>query len=248
LENNILLFILVGFAAQMIDGALGMAYGVSASTFLLSMGVPPAAASASVHIAEVFTTGVSGFSHFKLGNIDKALVKKLAIPGVLGGIAGAYILSNIDGNVIKPFVSVYLLIMGVRILWKVLRKQVYVEEKEVRHMSLLAVVGGFFDAVGGGGWGPIVTTTLIANGNNPRKTIGSVNLTEFFVTFAEAVTFITLIGLVNVNVILGLIIGGVIAAPLGAYLTRKVPAPAMMTIVGLLISFLSVRTIVQALV
>jgi uncharacterized membrane protein YfcA len=248
MENELLLFILVGFSAQMIDGALGMAYGVSASTFLLSMGVPPAAASASVHIAEVFTTGVSGFSHFKLGNINKALVKKLAIPGVLGGIVGAYILSSIDGNAIKPFVSAYLLIMGVRILWKVLRKQTHAEEREIKHMGLLALVGGFFDAIGGGGWGPIVTTTLIANGNNPRKTIGSVNLTEFFVTFAEAVTFIALIGLVNVIVILGLVIGGVVAAPLGAYLTRRVPAPAMMTIVGLLISFLSVRTIVQALV
>jgi hypothetical protein len=248
MENTLILFILVGFAAQMIDGALGMAYGVSASTFLLSMGVPPAAASASVHIAEVFTTGVSGFSHFKLGNIDKALIKKLAIPGVLGGIVGAYILSSIDGNVIKPFVSAYLLIMGVRILWKVLRRQTQEGQREIKHMGVLALAGGFFDAVGGGGWGPIVTTTLIANGNNPRKTIGSVNLTEFFVTFAEAVTFIALIGLVNVNVILGLVIGGVIAAPLGAFLTRRVPAPAMMTIVGLLISFLSVRTILDALV
>lgn len=114
-------------------------------------------------------------------------------------------------------------------------------------MGLLALAGGFFDAIGGGGWGPIVTSTLIANGNNPRQTIGSVNLTEFFVTFAEAVTFITLIGLVNVNVILGLVIGGVVAAPLGAYLTRRVPAPAMMTVVGLLISFLSVHTIIEAL-
>ena len=247
MENNLILFILVGFAAQMIDGALGMAYGVSANTFLLSMGVPPAAASASVHIAEVFTTGVSGFSHFKFGNIDKAVVKKLAIPGVLGGIVGAYILSSIDGNVIKPFISAYLLIMGVRILWKVLRRKTQDTQKEVKHMGLLALAGGFFDAIGGGGWGPIVTTTLIANGNNPRKTIGSVNLTEFFVTFAEAVTFIALIGLVNINVILGLVIGGVIAAPFGAYLTRRVPAPAMMTIVGLLISFLSVCTIVEAL-
>lgn len=242
---ELLLFILVGFAAQLIDGSLGMAYGVSASTFLLTFGVSPAIASASVHTAEVFTTAVSGFSHFKLGNVDKELIKRLAIPGVIGGVFGAYVLVNVNGDVIKPYISAYLLIMGLRILWKVIRKSP--EKHEHKHLSLLALAGGTFDAIGGGGWGPIVTTTLIARGSNPRQTIGSVNLTEFFVTFAEAVTFLLTIGISNWQVIVGLIIGGVIAAPLGAFMAKRVPARAMMALVGILICFLSLRTILGAI-
>ncbi len=242
MELSIFIYILVGFIAQMIDGALGMAYGVSSNTFLLSVGIPPAAASASVHMAEVFTTGVSGISHWRLGNIDKDLIKRLLIPGVIGGVLGAYILSSIPGEVIKPFVSAYLMIMGGVILVKALRKN-----QEINHVTShivpLGLAGGFFDAIGGGGWGPIVTTTLVARGNHPRFTIGSVNFTEFFVTFAQSVTFILTIGLEFWKVILGLLIGGVLAAPLAAWAVKRLPTRLLMACVGVLIILLSLRTI-----
>ncbi len=184
MDLNILVFVLVGFIAQMIDGALGMAYGVSSNTFLLSIGIPPAAASASVHMAEVVTTGISGFSHWKLENIDKELVKRLVIPGVIGGVVGAYLLTEVPADIIKPIVSAYLLIMGVVILFKAIRVGEILKGVPV-YITFLGLIGGFFDAIGGGGWGPIVTTTLMARGTHPRFTIGSVNFSEFFVTFAE---------------------------------------------------------------
>lgn len=246
MEITILLYMLVGFIAQTIDGALGMAYGVSSNTFLLSIGVPPAAASASVHMAEVVTTGISGFSHWKLGNIDWPLVKKLALPGVLGGVAGAYLLTSIDGDVLKPFISGYLLIMGVIILIKAFNGKH--EPREMNQLSLLGIVGGFFDAIGGGGWGPIVTTTLVARGKHPRFAIGSVNFSEFFVTFAESVTFVLTLSFLGYwQIILGLLLGGAIAAPLAAVLARRLPVKTLMVMVGLLIIGLSIRTIVLAL-
>ena len=166
MDLNILIFILVGFIAQMIDGALGMAYGVSSNTFLLGLGVPPAAASASVHMAEVVTTGISGYSHWKLGNVDMKLVRRLLVPGVIGGLLGAYILTSIDGNIIKPYIAVYLMVMGGIIIYKaytmVPRKKP--DEYHGPRISLLGLFGGFFDAIGGGGWGPVVTSTLVAHG------------------------------------------------------------------------------------
>jgi hypothetical protein len=248
--ETILLYVLVGFAAQMIDGALGMAYGVSSNTFLLSVGVPPAIASASVHVAETFTTAVSGFSHWKLGNVDKDLFKKLIIPGVLGAMLGAYLLAEVvDGNVIKPYISGYLLIMGVIILVKALRSN-HNEQKVTSHISILGAIGGFFDAIGGGGWGPIVTTTLVARGNNTRFTIGSVNSSEFFITFSQSVVFIFALFsdlVANWMVIVGLLLGGIIAAPFAAIVTKKLPVRWLMGMVGLLIIGLSIRTIYQAL-
>ncbi len=249
MDLSIFLYILVGFIAQMIDGALGMAYGVSSNTFLLSIGVPPAAASASVHMAEVVTTGVSGLSHWKLGNIDWKLVKRLLVPGVLGGIAGAYLLTSIDGDIIKPYISGYLLVMGAIILVKAVR---YEAKKHngvhTARVSVLGVIGGFFDAIGGGGWGPIVTTTLVARGKDARMTIGSVNFSEFFVTLAESVTFVLTISFLGYwQVILGLLIGGVIAAPLAAVLAKKLPTKALMFIVGSLIVGLSIRTLIMTL-
>lgn len=247
--ETILLYVLVGFAAQLIDGALGMAYGVSSNTFLLSVGVPPAIASASVHVAETFTTAVSGVSHWRLGNVDRELFKKLIIPGVLGAVVGAYILSQIDGNVIKPYISAYLLIMGVVILVKALRSD-HSEQKVTSHISILGAIGGFFDAIGGGGWGPIVTTTLVARGNNPRFTIGSVNSSEFFITFSQSVVFVFALFSDLVShwtVIVGLLLGGVVAAPFAAVVTKKLPVRWLMGMVGLLIIGLSIRTIYQAL-
>lgn len=245
----ILLYTAVGFVAQMIDGALGMAYGVSSNSFLLSVGVPPKLASACVHLAETCTTGVSGISHWKLGNVDKELFKKLIIPGILGAIVGAYILTQIDGNVIKPWISAYLMIMGIVILVKALRSNG--EHKEVTsHISIMGLVGGFFDAIGGGGWGPIVTTTLVARGKNPRFAIGSVNSSEFFITFSQSVVFLFTLSsemFANWTIIVGLLLGGVIAAPFAAIITQKLPVRVLMGMVGVLIIGLSVRTILISL-
>ncbi|MFZ3069759.1 MAG: sulfite exporter TauE/SafE family protein [Anaerolineaceae bacterium] len=246
MDVNFFLVILVGFIAQLIDGSLGMAYGVSANSFLLGVGIPPAVASASVHTAEIVTTAVSGASHWKLGNVDKKMVRALLIPGVIGGALGAYILTSLDGNKIKPYIAVYLIIMGIRILVAAFKPATNPEEKQVsRWLIPLGFFGGAFDALGGGGWGPIVTTTLISSGHAPRKVIGSVNLSEFFVTFAEVVLFIATIGLSHWHYILGLLIGGVLAAPLGAFLTKKIPAKVLMIIVGVLIIFLQCRTLYQ---
>jgi hypothetical protein len=239
------MFIVVGFLAQLIDGALGMAYGVTSNTFLLSLGIPPAISSSSVHIAEVFTTGVSGFSHFKLGNINRKLFLKLILPGIAGGILGAYILTQIPGSIIKPFIAIYLATMGILIIVKLLQNRKYREVK--KGLRILAVIGGFFDAIGGGGWGPIVTSTLVANGNHPRFTIGSVNASEFFVTLSEAITFIAILGIIRWPIVVGLIIGGVIAAPFAAYLCKKLPPRLLMLITGSAVIFLSVRTMVLAL-
>ncbi len=238
--------ILVGFLAQLIDGSLGMAYGVSSNSFLLGVGVPPAIASASVHTAEVFTTGISGFSHWKMGNIDKRIVLGLIIPGIIGGALGAYVLTSVDGNKIKPYIAIYLLIMGIRILFKAFTHKENVDkDPKPKLLVPLGLAGGALDAMGGGGWGPIVTTTLISSGHTPRKTIGSVNFSEFFVTLVVSITFLLTIGLTHWNVFLGLMIGGVVAAPFGALLTKKIPAKAIMIVVGLVIIFLQIRTMLQ---
>ncbi len=246
LDLNILLFVLVGFAAQMIDGALGMAYGVSSNSFLLSLGVPPAAASASVHMAEVVTTGISGFSHWKLGNVDMKLVRRLLAPGVIGGLLGAYILTNIDGNIIKPYIAIYLMVMGGIIIYKAftikLRKKP--DEYHGPRISLLGLFGGFFDAIGGGGWGPVVTSTLVARGKHVRMTIGSVNFSEFFVTLGESILFVFTLNFKEYwQIILGLLIGGAIAAPIAARLAQKLPIKTLMIVVGVLIILLSIRTL-----
>jgi len=243
---DVLGFVVVGFLAQLIDGSLGMAYGVSANSFLLGLGIPPALASASVHTAEVFTTAVSGVSHWRLGNVDKAIIKRLAVTGVFGGVLGAYVLSNIDGTKIKPFVAVYLVVMGVRILLKAIKPTNGFSRAMRQRLPLLGLFGGFMDAVGGGGWGPVVTSTMLANGETPRKTIGSVNLIEFFVTFAQTITFFLTLGELDWPVVVGLLTGGVLAAPLGAVLARKVPVRPMLVVVGLVVIFLSLRTIYLA--
>jgi len=243
-ELSIFFFILFGFIAQLIDGSLGMAYGVSANSFLLTVGLSPSVASASVHASEIVTTLISGISHWKFGNIDKRTVLRLLIPGVIGGGLGAYILTTLDGDLIKPFISIYLLIMGIRILYKAF-KPTAEHEKEPKTGLLVALglIGGACDAIGGGGWGPVVTSTLISTGHSPRKSIGSVNLSEFFVTLTESIVFILTIGLSSWKIILGLLIGGALAAPLGAFITKKLPTKAIMITVGILIIFLQLRTL-----
>jgi uncharacterized protein len=240
------LFVLGGFIAQMIDGSLGMAYGVSASTFLMSFGVSPAAASASIHTSEIFTSGISGLSHLKFQNVNKKLFKSLLIPGVAGAVAGAYILSSFEeyNNYIRPVVAVYTLILGVIII----RKAIIVRKgkQKTKNIPALASFGGFMDSVGGGGWGPIVASTLIAKGRNPRYTIGSVNLAEFFISFSSSLTFFATIGVSYLNIILGLILGGAIAAPIAANLTRKLPINKMMILVGVVIVLVSGRLILKS--
>ena len=243
-------FIGVGFAAQMIDGTLGMAYGVSSNTFLLLIGIEARVASACIHVSEVFTTAVSGLAHWRFGNVDKKLWIRLIIPGVIGGVLGAYVLSSIDGKIIQPFVMAYLSVMGVVILLRGVRK---VQPRDVsgkKYLVPLAGLGGLLDAVGGGGWGPVVTTHVIAAGHDARKTIGSVNSSEFFVTTAEAVTFLIMIPALIVKhwvVIGGLLLGGVIAAPLGAWLTRKLPHRVLLVLVGLIILASSAYKLVTTL-
>ena len=244
--EDFLLYVAVGLAAQMVDGAIGMAYGVTTSAMLLSFGIPPATTSACVHAAETVTTGVSGLAHWKLGNIDKKLVVRLAIPGMIGGIVGAYVLSNIDGTRIKPLVAAYLLVMGAYILWQALRPAPE-NRNPPENVAPLGLVGGFMDSIGGGGWGPIVSSTLIGRGATPRYAIGSVNLAEFFVTLTISATFLFTIGLELWPIITGLIVGGVIAAPFAALVTKHLPDKPLMILVGCVIVLLSIRTLLTAL-
>ena len=244
--EEFLLFVAVGFAAQMIDGAIGMAYGVTSTSVLLSVGIPPATASAAVHAAEVFTTGASGLAHWRLGNIDRGLIWRLAIPGMIGGAIGAYVLTAIPGEVIRPYVSGYLFLLGLFILWKAVSARPVVAPPPSR-VAPLGFAGGMLDSIGGGGWGPIVTSTLLGQGATPRYAIGSVNLAEFFVTLTISATFVATIGLELWPIITGLIIGGVIAAPFAAYATKMLPDKVLMILVGCVVAILSLRTIVAAL-
>ena len=247
LNESFFLYVLGGFVAQMIDGALGMAYGVTSATFLLTIGVPPSAVSASVHTSEIFTSGVSGYMHLKFGNVNSKLFKKILFPGVLGAILGAYLLSSLEGYIyiIKPLVAVYTLILGILIIQKALKKRI--EKRPIKKIGWLALAGGTLDSIGGGGWGPIVTSTLIARGRHPKYTIGSVNLAEFFVSLASSVTFITIIGFSHWQVVLGLILGGMVAAPIAANLSRRLPIKTMMIMVGTIVIIVSMRIIYMVL-
>lgn len=235
-------FLLVGFVAQTIDGALGMAYGVSSNSILLGIGIPPAVASAWVHFAQVFTSLASGLSHWKLGNVQWSLAKRLLIPGVIGAIVGAYFLSNIDGNAIKPFIAIYLMVMGIIILSKVIKNKKKIFQPDGRSLPYLASIGGFADAVGGGGWGPIVNSTLLSKGQLPRFAIGTGNFVEIFVSLASASTFLFFIKELSLAPVLGLILGGVIAAPFAAMICKKINPRILLAFVGILVIFLSLRT------
>ena len=245
-NQEFLIFFAIGVFAQLVDGTLGMGYGATSTSFLLAYGVPPVISSTGVHVAEMFTTGASAISHHKFGNINKKLVKHLLIPGVLGSITGAYLLSDvINGDVIKPFIAVYMIVLAIIIIRKALAKSI--AKKKTKKLGYLAAFGGFMDAVGGGGWGPIVTSTLLGRGRNPRYTIGSVNAAEFAISFASGITFMLFGGIHGWQVIIGLILGGVIAAPLGAYLVNKIKRKPMMIAVGILIILLSLKTLSKLL-
>jgi uncharacterized membrane protein YfcA len=228
------MFVLIGFFAQLVDGALGMAFGVLCTTALLALGMPPAVASAMTHITEVFTTAASGASHVWQRNVDWKLVARLAPAGMVGGALGAYVLSNIDGKRIEPFISVYLILIGLYILFKAFRPLVQREVKDWT-VPLVGFAGGGLDAAGGGGWGPIVTTSLIGRGHNPKTVIGSTSLTEFAVTLTISATFIVTLGWSQLDAAVGLILGGVLAAPIGAYIVKHLPVRPLMAAVSLII-------------
>jgi uncharacterized protein len=239
------IFFGVGFLAQVVDGALGMAYGVVSSTVLLAFGVTPAMASASVHVAEVFTTAASGTSHALHKNVDWKLFRRLALPGAIGGVLGAYVLTEIDGDAIRPFITGYLAIIGIFILYKALHPKALTQREIGLEAAPLGLAGGFLDAVGGGGWGPVVTSSLVASGSAPRLTIGTVNTAEFVVTMAISATFIITIftgtweGAKDIAghawAVGGLIVGGVIAAPIAAWVVKVVRQKTLMLLVGALI-------------
>ena len=242
-NQQLLLYMLGGFIASLIDGACGMAYGVTSTTFLLSLGIPPAAASASVHASEVFNNGTSGLMHWKSGNVNFKLFKKLLIPGIIGAVSGATILSSLHqySQYLKPVVGCYTLFLGVLIIRKALNKTR--TTAKIKKIGLLAGIGGLLDAIGGGGWGPIVTTGLIAGGRNVRYTIGTSTLTKGCVAFTSAVTFILLIGLHHFQVILGLVLGGMIAAPIAVRISNKLPVKTLMVFVGVVVIMVSLRIV-----
>jgi siroheme synthase-like protein len=251
IDSSILLYILGGFVAQMIDGALGMAYGVSVTTFLLSLGIPtitPAVASASMHASEIFTTGTSSLVYMRYKNVNNKLFRTLLIPGALGAIAGAFAISYISKeyiNIVKPVVSFYTLILGILIIRKALNLHIKTRKK-IKRIKPVALIGGFLDSVGGGGWGPIVTTTLIAGGRNFRYAIGSSHVAKFFVALISTITFISVIGLSHWPIILGLTIGSMIAAPISIYISTKISNKWGLILVGMLVIIVSFKTLIFA--
>jgi uncharacterized membrane protein YfcA len=248
----VLPFIAVGFAAQIVDGALGMAFGVISSTLLVSViGVPPATASAGVHLVECFTTGVSGISHALHKNVNWKLFFRLLVPGVIGGIAGAYVLTSLDAAVTRPFVMAYLAAIGIYLLVRGLRYP-DLSHREPKIIEPLGLAGGFLDAAGGGGWGPVVTSNLLVQGAQPRTTIGTVNSVEFFLTITVSITFLIGIGTDGFTrefwlPVIGLLIGGVMAAPFGAMIAKRVSAKVLLVMVGVVLTSTSLFSIYRAL-
>lgn len=224
-------FIAVGFAAQLVDGALGMAFGVISSTLMISLGLPPAAASATVHVVETFTTAASAASHIFHRNVDWKLFARLVIPAMLGGALGAYVLTSISASTARPLILAYLLCIGVYI---VIRGIAYPpRERTPKIIEPLGFAGGFLDAAGGGGYGPVVTSNLLVQGGSPRKVIGSVNTSEFFLTITVSATFIATLGLAAfTHATVGLLIGGLAASPFGAVIAKRVPTKPLMVLVG----------------
>jgi uncharacterized membrane protein YfcA len=239
-------FILIGFAAQLVDGALGMAYGQISSTLLISMGVQPKLASAGVHTAETFTTAVSAISHVAHRNVDWWLFGKIVIPGMIGGVLGAYVLTQVPADTAKPIVLGYLMLLGLYLFYRgVMHRHV---ERRPKIISPLGLVGGFLDAAGGGGWGAIVTSNLLVQGSNPRHTIGTVNTAEFFLTITISATFLATLGWKAFTIpTLGLLIGGVAAAPFGAWIAKRVKPDTLLTFVGALVTLTSLYGLYRVL-
>jgi uncharacterized membrane protein YfcA len=219
-----------------------MAYGVISNSFILSLGLIPAISSAIVHTSEIGTTLIAGLSHFKFGNVDKNIFKKLIVTGPISAIIGAYVIVNAPTNLIKPIVTIYLIIMGIVILLRYKGKNIFFKKVNI---PILATIGGFVDAVGGGGWGPVVTSTLVANGENPRKVVGSVNAAEFIVTISESITFFLTLNFLGVYwpLVVALLLGGAVIAPITAYIVKKLPIRVMLLLVGLLVIMINLRNL-----
>lgn len=241
------IFVGAGFAAQLIDGTLGMAYGISCTSLLLHFGISPKVATAAVHTAEVFTTGVSGLSHIRFRNLDKDLFLRVALFGIMGAVAGAWIVSAwVQGDGIKPFVSAYLLILGAVLVVRAIRNKQAAPARRQK-VGVLALTGGLLDAIGGGGWGPIVTSNLVHRGHDPRRVIGTVNTAEFFVTLASTTIFIWLLGAEMWKILIALVIGGTLAAPLGAYMAARINKRLFMFIIGIAIILISLLALYKHL-
>jgi uncharacterized membrane protein YfcA len=245
----------VGLLAQLVDGSLGMAYGVTSSTILLAAGIAPAAASAAVHLSEVGTTLVSGFSHHKLGNVDWRTVGIIAAPGGIGAFAGATFLASLPGDVAKPWVAGLLLALGLYVIWRFLvlggtRPQFSGKRHSALFLTPLGLVGGALDAIGGGGWGPVGTTTLLSSGRlEPRKVVGSIDTSEFVVAVAGSLGFLLALGSQGINFAFAaaLFAGGAVAAPFAAWLVRHLPARVLGVGAGGLIVLTNTKTIAEAL-
>lgn len=239
-------FLAGGFVFAMIDGAIGMSYGVTSTSFSLFMGIPPASASMGVHLSEILSNGIAGWMHYKMGNINWKLFKMLIIPGILGAVAGAYLLSSLEhySNYTKPFVSLYTLILGGVILSKafnISRKKI---GGKIKKIPLLGLFGGFIDAVGGGGWGSIVLSSLIAGGRNARFSLGTVKLTRFFIALMSSLTFISMLKSSHWEAVAGLVIGSALAAPIAARVSNRISAKSIMVSVGIIVILVSLRSIV----
>jgi uncharacterized protein len=245
--NALLPFIMIGAIAQLIDGALGMAFGVISNTALLWMGVPPAVATKNVHIIKVCTGAASGLSHMLHGNVEWKLLARLSVSGVIGGVIGALVMSALhvkDTKFATPYVFAYLTLIGLYILWRGLGHKV--KEQPARVVEPFGLVGGFLDATGGGGWGPVVTSNLLAQGHNPRMTVGTVNAAEFVLAVAVSITYVSQIGFGNLHyAVIGLLIGGIAAAPFASRITKLIPARQMMIAVGILLMVISIFGILK---
>jgi siroheme synthase-like protein len=241
-------FLGAGFIFAMIDGAIGMSYGVTSTTFSLSMGIPPASASTAVHISEILSNGIAGWMHFKMGNINKKLFKLLIIPGVIGAVSGAYLLSSLEhySQYTKPIVSIYTLILGLVILKKAFNvNKIISADKKIKKIGVLGFTGGFIDAVGGGGWGSIVLSSLIAGGRNARYSLGTVKLSRFFIALMSSLTFVTMLSGLHWYAVAGLVIGSAIASPIAARVSNKISAKTIMVAVGIIVILVSSRSIIN---
>jgi len=250
-DNNLFYWmLLVGFTAEIVAGSMGMGYGVICTTILLILNVPPTIISASIHSAESFTSAAGSISHWQLGNINKKLAKALAIPAIIGAVAGALLLSYVGeryAKITKPFIAIYTMYLGIRILQNAFTKRDSNSKKKNVNITALGLIGGFIDSVGGGGWGPLVTGTFIKNGHTPRYVIGSSTFAKCILTVASAVTFIFTIGIHHWNIVAGLLIGGIVTAPFSAMLTSKLPTKKMFIAVGIVVIFCSLITIYRAI-
>lgn len=250
-DNNLFYWmLLVGFSAEIVAGSMGMGYGVICTTILLILNVPPPVISASIHSAESFTSAAGSISHWQLGNINKKLAKALAIPAIVGAIAGALLLSYVGeryAKMTKPFIALYTMYLGIRILQNAFTKRDSNSKKKNVNITALGLIGGFIDSVGGGGWGPLVTGTFIKNGHTPRYVIGSSTFAKCILTVASAITFIFTIGIHHWNIVAGLLIGGIVTAPFSAMLTSKLPTKKMFIAVGIVVIFCSLITIYRAI-